>query len=241
MYRYEGGGITQDLEHTPPTNCECLEEIPRKSPSKALQTPQDCLPVSQSQDQTYWKHPGQGKEGPLIYTRTRYGPPFLNLRGRLCLLSQTCGCSQATEVARQGLNSQSPTCSPLGPPWPGPRGYLPLSSKGLPSQHKEKHWEGGQGLGSCILSGSAAVQQLTGSGWASSKLPPTALGIKVPAASRETSSIKSYSDPVPRVGHTCYISLIPDCWGEEPPRKCSFSPQLSRFPKGEDLGHRPRG
>lgn len=60
VYGYEGGGITQDP--LPPT-----VNVWRKSPSEALQMPQDCLPVSQSQDQTYWKHPGQGKERPLIY------------------------------------------------------------------------------------------------------------------------------------------------------------------------------
>lgn len=54
---------------------------------------------------------------------------------------------------------------PTHTPWPGPAGYLPLSSKGLPSEHQE----GGLGPGSCILPSQApAAEQLTGSGQAQS-------------------------------------------------------------------------
>lgn len=161
MYGYEGGRLTQDLEHTPPTNCECLEETPRKSPSKARQMPQDCLPVSQSQDQTYWKHPGQGEATHLHLNQVWLSisePPGETLPSvpNLWLFIFPRGCQARLRFPESHLQ---PTRTPLAWPQRVPTAFLKRAP--IPTQREALgRWPGARELHSLQECGNPAVNRL---------------------------------------------------------------------------------
>ena len=124
-----------------------------------------------------WKKPGQDfKKG-----RTQPVLSFWRPKGEIYLSPQ---CQWPAGFHGRVGKTQRPLIVlflPHSHPLAWPAGYLPLSLKGLPSEHQE----GRVGPGSRIRPGSRAVNRLG----ASRELPPTASGIKAPAASCKTSSI----------------------------------------------------